>query len=180
MVIKHPHPLTYPLRSSKREMAFTFANLAEFTPTIAPALVKQFKRRYIGFYMSLTFKSAHCVEASRNSVGLVGILFLTFQIDTAAGFGLTEMFVTQIKMFDDMCMASPYTGHNEDQIAPLIHRIHTSITDNFMLAYDADTRQRHTNQFAETIHEELCAAALHPDRVGRLIDAHGIEALDSM
>ena len=161
-------------------MAFTFANLAEFTPTISPALKKQFKTRYIGFYMSLTFKSAHCVEAGRNSVGLVGTLFLTFQIDTSVGFGMTEIFVTKINVYQDALFSVSYTDCNDKQIAPLIARIHTSIIDNFMLAYDSDTRQRATHRFAEMIHEELVATALHPDRIGRLIDSHGIEIMDNM
>lgn len=161
-------------------MAFTFANLAEFTPTIAPALKKQFKKRYIGFYMSLTFNSAHCVEASQNTVGLVGTLFLTFQIDTAVGFGMTEMFVTKINVYHDALFSVSYTDYNDKQIAPLIAKIHDTLIERFMLTYDPDTRQRATHRFAETIHEELCAAALHPDRIGRLINSHGIEIMDNM
>ncbi len=49
-----------------------------------------------------------------------------------------------------------------------------------MILSDPDTRQRYTSRFIEAIHEELVAAALHPDRIGRLIETHGIESLDTM
>jgi hypothetical protein len=159
-------------------MPFTFENLIEFTPTIAPPLLKQFKNRYIGFHMSLTFKSAHCVEASPAPAGLVGTIFLTFQVDTAAGFGETELFVTKINFYKHRAFSVYYTGYNYKHIFPIIAKIHQSVIDHFMITYDSDTRQLAAHTFAQTIREELCAAAFHPDRVRRLIDTHGIEALD--
>ena len=161
-------------------MAFTFAHITEFMPTIGHTLEKQFKKRYVGFYLYLTFKSANCVEASPNRQGLVGTLFLHFQVDSSVGFGESVILTTQINVYRDECISLAYTGDNEKQLAPLFSVIHNMMIDTFMITYDDDTRQRYTHRFLETIHEELCAKALHPDRVGRLIDAHGIEVLDNL
>jgi hypothetical protein len=161
-------------------MAFTFAHITEFMPTIGPALEKQFKKRYIGFYLYLTFKSANCVEASPNRQGLVGTLFLHFQVDSSVGFGDSTVITTQINIYSDGPAALAYAGEHEKQLTPLLTRIHETLVERFMITYDSDTRQRYAHRFAEMIHEELVAAALHPDRIGRLIESHGVEILDSM
>lgn len=161
-------------------MAFTFANLTEFTSTIGPALEKQFKKRYIGFYLSLTFKSANCVEAIPNRRGLVGTLFLHFQVDSSVGFGDSFILTTQINMYHDRLLSLDYTGDNEKQLKPLFSKIHDSLIERFMITYDSDTRQCYAHRFTETIHEELIATALHPNRIEKLIDQYGIEILDTM
>jgi hypothetical protein len=160
-------------------MAFTAQNITDFAPTISYTLTKQFKKRYVGFYLYLTFLETHCIVASPNTHGLVGTIFLTFQIDSRVGFGESTILTTQTNVYNNECISLTYTGNNEKQLAPLFSVIHTMLIDTFMITYDPDTRQRYTHRFLETIHEELCAKALHPDRVGRLIDTYGIEVLDN-
>lgn len=178
---------TYPLRSSpntqhtsQRKMPFTFANIQDCESSITDTLTKQFKKRYVGFYLYVTFKSVHCVEASRNNIGLVGTIFLTFQVDSSVGFGETTIIVTQVNIYRDECIGIAYTGDYAKQLTPLFTRVHESIIEHFMILSDPDTRQRYTSRFIELIHEELCARVLHPDRVGRMIDEHGIESLDNL
>ncbi len=160
-------------------MAFTAKNLTDFAPAITYTLTKQFKKRYVGFYLYVTFKSVHCVPASPNTHGLVGTIFLVFQVDSRAGFGESVILTTQINVYRDECISLAYTGDNEKQLAPLFSVIHNMLIDTFMITYDPDTRQRYTHRFLETIHEELCAKALHPSRVERLIETYGIEILDN-
>lgn len=161
-------------------MAFTFANLLDCKSSVTYILTKQFQKRYIGFYLSLTFKSVHCVEASQNRTGLVGTIFLTFQLDSSVGFGESTMIVTQVNVYRNECVSLSYPGDNQKQLAPLLFRIHESVIEQFMIINDPDTRQQATSRFVETIQEELWALALHPDRMSRLIQNHGIEILNNV
>ncbi len=161
-------------------MTFTFANILDCESSVTYTLSNQFQKRYVGFYLYLTFKSVHCVEASRNNIGLVGTIFMTFQVDSSVGFGESSIIVTQVNIYRDECVALAYTGDNQKHLAPLFARIHDSVIEHFMIISDPDTRQRATHRFIEAIHEELVATALHPDRIGRLIETHGIESLDNL
>jgi hypothetical protein len=161
-------------------MAYTFANILDCESSVTHTLSNQFQKRYVGFYLYLTFKSVHCVEASRNNAGLVGTIFMTFQVDSSVGFGESIIIVTQVNIYRDQCVALAYIGDNEKHLQPLFSRIHKSVIEHFMIISDPDTRQRATSRFIEAIHEELVATALHPDRIGRIIETHGIESLDDM
>lgn len=180
MTSQHPPLRPSPTYTSQREMAFTFANLLDCKSSITDTLTKQFHKRYIGFYLSLTFKSVHCVEASRNRTGLVGTIFLTFQVDSSVGFGESTIIVTQVNVYQTECISVSYTGDNQKQLAPLLFRIQKTVIEQFMIINDPDTIQQSTIRFVETIQEELCAVALHPDRMSRLIQNHGIEILNNM